>query len=63
MVLRGLARENIWVIGTRSKLLTLRGRPLLVDTDDPTLDREFSGLTEIIAGYDDRLAYRVDTSA
>lgn len=63
VVLRGLARKNIWVIGTRSKLLTLHGRPLLVDTDDPTLDREFSGLTEIIAGYDDRLAYRVGTSA
>ena len=62
-VLRRLPREKLWVVGSRSKLLTLDGRPLLVDTDDPILDRQLSGLTEVIAGYDDRLVYRVGTSA
>jgi predicted polyphosphate/ATP-dependent NAD kinase len=58
-VLRLIGRERIWVVGTRSKLKTLDGRPLLIDTDDPALDRAWTGLIEIISGYDDRLWYRV----
>jgi predicted polyphosphate/ATP-dependent NAD kinase len=58
-VLRLIGRERLWVVGTRSKLLSLGGRALLIDTDDPVLDREWSGLVEIITGYDDRMWYRV----
>jgi predicted polyphosphate/ATP-dependent NAD kinase len=62
-VLRRIGRERIWIVGTRSKLLSLAGRPLLIDTDDPELDRTWSGLFEIVTGYDDRLWYRVDCGA
>lgn len=62
-VLRAVGRAGIWILATRSKLLSLDGRPLLIDTDDPALDRDLSGLYEIIAGYDDRLWYQVATSA
>ena len=58
-----LGQEAITIVGTRTKLLSLNGRPLLVDTDDPQLDREFTGLMEIVAGYQDRLLYRVATHA
>ena len=58
-----LGEGAMTVVGTRSKLLTLEGRPLLVDTDDPQLDRTLTGLIEVIAGYDDRLLYRVATHA
>lgn len=58
-VLRRIGRDRLWVIGTRSKLLTLEGRPLLIDTDDPALDQAWSGLIEVITGYDDRLWYRI----
>jgi predicted polyphosphate/ATP-dependent NAD kinase len=61
--LRKLDRQRLLVVATRSKLLSLEGRPLLVDTDDVQLDREYSGLVEVIAGYEDRLWYRVDTHA
>ncbi|MCB1684814.1 MAG: ATP-NAD kinase family protein [Pseudomonadales bacterium] len=57
--LRRLGREALVVVGTRSKLASLDGRPLLLDTNDPVLDAEFSGLIEIIAGYEDRLFYRL----
>jgi len=57
--LRRIGREALWVIGTRTKLSTLEGRPLLIDTDDPDLDQMWSGLVEITAGYEDRLFYRV----
>jgi predicted polyphosphate/ATP-dependent NAD kinase len=61
--LRKLDRQRLLVAATRSKLLSLEGRPLLVDTDDPELDRAYSGLIEVIAGYEDRLWYQVATHA
>jgi predicted polyphosphate/ATP-dependent NAD kinase len=62
-VLRLIPRRNLWVVGTRSKLLSLDGRPLIIDTDDPELDAAWSGLVQIIAGYDDRLWYQVASHA
>ena len=51
--------EDVRIIGSRSKLLTLQGRPLWLDTGDDALDRRFSGLLEIITGYQDSLLYRL----
>ena len=62
-VLRRIGPEHLWVVGTRTKLLSLEGRPLLLDTDDPVLDREWGGLAEIITGYQDSLFYRMDSGA
>lgn len=62
-LLRKLQREDIWVVGSRTKLNTLDGRPLLIDTDDPQLDTQFTGLIEITTGYEDRLLYRVASHA
>lgn len=62
-VLRRVPAGRLWILGTRSKLATLHGRPLLVDSDDAALDRTLSGLHEIITGYQDRLWYRVATDA
>ncbi len=61
--LRGVEKDSLWVVGTRNKLKSLDGRPLLLDTDDAVLDSSFSGLIEIIAGYEDRLWYRIDYGA
>ncbi len=55
--------EDVMVIGTRTKLATLEGRPLLVDTGDSGLDRKFSGLVEVISGYEDSLLYRIAADA
>jgi predicted polyphosphate/ATP-dependent NAD kinase len=60
-VLRLVGRDQIWIAGTRSKLLSLAGRALLIDTDDPELDQAWSGLCEVVTGYDDRMWYRVDS--
>ncbi len=62
-VLRAVGRKRLWVVGTRSKLVGLDGRPFLIDTDDPELDRDWSGLIEVITGYQDRLLYRVEGTA
>lgn len=58
-LLRSLTPGDLWIVGTRTKLASLEGRPLLVDTDDPDLDQSMAGLMEIITGYEDRLLYRV----
>ncbi len=58
-LLRRLGRQSLWVVGTRTKLTSLEGRPLLMDTDDPLLDQEWSGLIEVITGFEDSLLYRL----
>ena len=57
--LRRIGRQSILVVGTRTKLASLEGRPLLIDTDDPALDRDWAGLIEVVTGYEDRLLYRL----
>jgi len=49
------------VLATPEKLATLRGWPLMVDTGDPALDEELSGYIAVIAGYRERVIYRVNT--
>ena len=60
-VIRAVGLDNISVLAAKSKISSLQGRPLLVDTNDPTLDAELSGYREIITGYDDRILYPVAT--
>jgi predicted polyphosphate/ATP-dependent NAD kinase len=62
-VLRRIGRENLWVVATRTKLLSLDGRALQIDTDDAALDRAWSGLVTIITGYQDSLYYRIEGGA
>ena len=60
-VLLTIGRAGLWVVGTRTKLSSLEGRPLLIDVDDERVQREFSGLLPIVAGYQDYLWHRVST--
>jgi predicted polyphosphate/ATP-dependent NAD kinase len=58
-VIRRVGVDRICVVAAKSKIAELEGRPLLVDSNDPGLDRELSGYREIITGYDDRILYPV----
>ncbi len=58
-VLRRIGRENILVVSTAQKLQALGGRPLLVDTGDPDVDRWLCGYYRVITGYRERAVYRV----
>jgi len=60
-VLRAVGKDNIRVLAAKSKLTALEGRPLLVDTNDPQLDRELCGYCSVQTGYDDRVLYRIAT--
>lgn len=59
-VLRAVSIENITLIATKSKLEALEGKPLLVDTGDPALDRELAGTMRVVTGYEDAVLYPVE---
>ncbi len=58
-ILRTVQRDNIWIVASRTKLLSLDGRPLLVDSGADDVDARLQGVVEIISGYEDALFYRV----
>ena len=62
-MIRRLGKHNIRILASRTKLATLDGRPLLVDTGDAALDQQLCGLWPITSGYQDTLLYRVGTDA
>jgi len=53
-------KKSIIIVATQQKILNLEGKPLLVDTNDPLLDRQLSGWYKIITGYRERWMYRVE---
>ena len=58
-MIRAVGLENLHVIATKTKLESLQGKPLLVDTGDPSLDKELSGLRRVTTGYEDSVLCRV----
>lgn len=61
-ILRRVGKENILVIAARGKILSLQGRPLLVDTNDLELDNQFSGYHPVIVGYRETIMYPIGYS-
>lgn len=58
-VIRQVGKENLIIIATKTKITELNGRPLLVDTNDPALDRALSGYIPVITGYRDQILYPI----
>ncbi|MGC8672027.1 MAG: ATP-NAD kinase family protein [Thermoplasmata archaeon] len=53
-------KKSIIIVATQQKILNLEGKPFLVDTNDPLLDRQLSGWYRVITGYRERWMYRVE---
>ena len=49
-VIRAVGRDNIVIIATQQKLLSLEGRPLLADTGDRALDELLQGYVRVRTG-------------
>lgn len=58
-VLHRIKRQNIWLLASKTKLSQLKGRSLILDTNDPELDRRWSGYWQVITGYRDQVIYPV----
>ena len=58
-IIRKVGRDNIVIIATKEKLVSLGGRPLLVDTGDSALDQNLSGYMKVTTGYANYVMYKV----
>lgn len=58
-VLTLLGKENVCLISTKTKLMALQGRPLLMDSGDAQLDQSWAGSIEVITGYRDVVVQNV----
>lgn len=61
-VIRMIGKDNIQIVATKAKLQALGQRPLLVDTGEPDLDAELSGLMRVTTGYHDEVFVRVESA-
>ncbi len=62
-VIERVGPENVVVVATRSKLLSLEGRPLLVDTGDENVDRALEAYVKVVTGLNEAIPYRVASGA
>lgn len=56
-ILRRIGRDNLRVVATKTKLKTLAGRPLVMDSGDPQLDMAWQGYIPVITGFADTVLY------
>ena len=61
-LIRKVGRNNLIVVATEQKILSLCGRPLLVDTGDVELDQDLTGYVKITTGYRRSAVHRVSQS-
>ena len=59
-VIRKIGRENIIVLATSEKLVSLLGGALLVDTGEEVLDKELSGAIRVVTGYREYSFLRIE---
>ena len=59
-VIRQVGRENIIIIATNEKLRSLDKRPMISDTGDVALDKQLSGLYQVVTGYQQKTLYKLN---
>lgn len=59
-VIEKVGKENILVVATKNKILSLFGQPLYVDTGSEAMNQHLKGYIRVIVGYDDYIMMRVE---
>lgn len=52
-VIKEVGKENIIIVASKPKMLSLFGKPLLIDTGDEELNDQLCGYKNVITGYED----------
>ena len=55
-----MSKENIIVVATQSKLHSLGGFPLRIDTGDSKVDKSLFGYYKIITGRNESVVYNAE---
>jgi len=58
-IIQKVGRKNIEVVSTIEKILSLNGRPFLVDSGSREVDELLSGYIGVVTGYRERMVYPV----
>jgi predicted polyphosphate/ATP-dependent NAD kinase len=58
-VITRIGKENLIIVSTNSKIIELKGNPLLVYTGNDNIDRNLTGYYRIKIGYGSEIVYRV----
>lgn len=58
-VIKKVGKENIIVVATKDKIISLEGKPLLVDTGDATTDNHLVGYVKVVTGYFEQSVLKV----
>jgi len=62
-VIRRVGLDNIIIAASKPKMLSMFGKPLLVDTGDEELNDALTGYRRVFVGYEDSVMFRVTCSA
>lgn len=58
-VIKKVGKENVRIIATKSKIISLGGQPILVDTGDDEVNKMFNGYMRVLTSYNEEIMYRV----
>ena len=58
-IIKKVRKENIIVVATKNKILSLQDNPLLVDTGDDEVNKILTGYIKVITGLNERVMLRV----
>lgn len=58
-VIKMVGKDNIRIIATKNKIISLGGQPILVDTGDDEVNKMFNRYMRILTSYNEEIIYKV----
>jgi len=58
-VIRMVGKDNIRIVATKDKVVSLMGQPILVDTGDDEINKMFNGYARVLISYNEEIMYKV----